>query len=733
MKKFPILVATFLLPALGVWTASAAGPASAAEVPQRGYELVSPPDKGGADVGFSRSRIQASLDGDSVKYSASNAFAGAQGTGTDVDYLARRGGDGGWDTEPMTPPQVPNGGRPFFFLPWGMQTSDDLLHSVILQGNPALVAGAPAGQVNAYRRDSSTPHAPTWDLLTAHGPDVPSAFGTRPTPRDAVDDYSKILFESNDAQTPEAPAEIRSLYLWDRGHVSLAAVMPGGGVPDHGSQAGRAGDYNLRYDATNTISDDGQKIIFATPTDYSGPVQLYQREIGGDTVHISAPQRPDSGPDPAGTQDANFVGASADGSKVFFTSNELLTEDAATGPGTAYHLYKYESGLLTDITPGTGAVSSEGIVSMSNDGSYVYFVTSVRPTSATGPSDTYLYVWHDGTVRAIGPDPAVPDFGNIAQQDYNTIGNSNFYAKVTPDGKAAAFVSPGTAGGILSAYRYDYASNKLTCVSCPRDGSPQTSDATMSELVALYQNDNYRARRISDDGRRVMFQTDQALLPPDSNGVRDVYLWDDGKLELVSSGHDASNSSAGDLSASGDDAFFVTREQLSERDMDTALDLYDYRVGGGERQGPGQPAPCEGSGCQGTGTVVPAAPLAASVTFGGPGDPVLVRSSATTGKATVAKVAPVTGVRAKMRVKAPGKGALAVAGSGLMTVKKSVARAGSVTLTVSLTKRAAARLKQRHRLVVSARVAFRPAAGHASTVGVSLTFKQPKATKKGRS
>lgn len=730
MKKFPILLVTSLLLALGVSTASAVGA-------ERGYELVSPPDKGGADVGFGRTRIQASLDGDSVKYSASNAFAGAQGTGTDVDYLARRDAGGGWDTEPLTPPQAPNGGRPFVFLPWGMQTSDDLKHSVILQGNPALVAGAPAGQINAYRRDSTVPHAPTWDLLSPRGPEVPMAFGMRPTPRDAVDDYSKILFESNDAQTPEAPDGIRSLYLWDRGHISLAAVMPGGGVPDHGSQAGRTGDYNTRYEATNAISDDGQKIIFATPTDYSAPVQLYQREIGGDTVHISAPQRPDSGPDPIGTRDANFVGASADGSKVFFISDELLTEDSGgTGDGgTGNHLYKYEAGVLTDLTPETGAVSGEGILGMSDDGSYVYFSTNsptARPLAATGPSDTYLYVWHDGTVRAIGPTPPVPTFGAIGQQDYNAIGNSNYYAKVTPDGKAVAFVSPGTDSGILSAYRYDYRSNELTCVSCPLDGSPQKRDATMSDVIALYQNDNYRSRRISDDGRRVVFQTTEALLPQDSNGVRDVYLWDDGKLELVSSGHDDTDSSVGDLSASGDDAFFVTRERLSKSDTDTALDLYDYRVGGGEPQGPESLAPCEGSGCQGAATVPPPAPLAASVTFGGPGDPVLTRPPTTTGKASVAKVAPVTGLRAKVRVKAPGKGALTITGSGLTTVKKSVARAGAVTLTVSLTKHAAARLKQRHRLVVSARVAFRPAAGRSSSAGLSLTFKQPKATKKGR-
>jgi hypothetical protein len=44
------------------------------------------------------------------------------------------------------------------------------------------------------------------------------------------------------------------------------------------------------------------------------------------------------------------------------------------------------------------------------------------------------------------------------------------------------------------------------------------------------------ARAVSADGSRVMFDTPNALVPQDTNGVRDVYEWEGSAAHLISSG-----------------------------------------------------------------------------------------------------------------------------------------------------------------------------------------------------
>ena len=102
------------------------------------------------------------------------------------------------------------------------------------------------------------------------------------------------------------------------------------------------------------------------------------------TIEVSASQKTNgSGPggtDPHGPkQSAEYWGASADGSKVFFTSTAELTNDAYTGPDdNAPNLYEYElsgepgvPGRLTDLSvedSGNGA-GVLGVVQVSEEGS----------------------------------------------------------------------------------------------------------------------------------------------------------------------------------------------------------------------------------------------------------------------------------------------------------------------------------------------------------------------------
>jgi hypothetical protein len=93
-----------------------------------------------------------------------------------------------------------------------------------------------------------------------------------------------------------------------------------------------------------------------------------------------------------------------------------------------------------------------------------------------------------------------------------------------------------------------------------------------------------------------------------------------GGLHLLSSGKDANDSYFLEATASGDDAFIVTRERLSAWDIDENYDLYDARVGGGFPDPAPAPAPCSGDTCRNAPSGAPTDPTAGSASLIGPGN-----------------------------------------------------------------------------------------------------------------
>ena len=132
-----------------------------------------------------------------------------------------------------------------------------------------------------------------------------------------------------------------------------------------------------------------------------------------------------------------------------------------------------------------------------------------------------------------------------------------------------------------------------------------------------------RPHWLSDDGRKVFFSTSAALVPEDTNGLTDVYVYDTqtGEQRLISSGRGETGAWFEDASRNGSDVLFVTRQPLVARDGDEVVDLYDSRVGGGFVEPVPPPAPCSGDGCRGR--LSSASPVSSPATnsFSGPGNP----------------------------------------------------------------------------------------------------------------
>src|SRR4029077_11145476 len=122
---------------------------------------------------------------------------------------------------------------------------------------------------------------------------------------------------------------------------------------------------------------------------------------------------------------------------------------------------------------------------------------------------------------------------------------------------------------------------------------------SLPEPIGVYEEPAVLLRHFSSDGSRVFFESVAALLPRDTNGVQDVYEWEQqgvgscqgssatfsassgGCLYLVSSGTSPQPSFFADASASGSDVFFFTFQPLVGQDVDGLVDVYDARVGGG--------------------------------------------------------------------------------------------------------------------------------------------------------
>jgi len=129
---------------------------------------------------------------------------------------------------------------------------------------------------------------------------------------------------------------------------------------------------------------------------------------------------------------------STDGAYMFFESAAELTNDAYTGScDQRNNLYRYDisTGALTDLTVDTqpsdpNGAQVDGIVGLSDDGSYVYYVAEGVLAAGASSGQENLYVSHDGATSFIA---------TLSGRDYPDWESGN--ARVTPDGTHLAFES----------------------------------------------------------------------------------------------------------------------------------------------------------------------------------------------------------------------------------------------------------------------------------------------------
>lgn len=622
----------------------------AARLPDcRAWEMVSPTDKNGGDVLGQNQHVRAAIDGSAAAFMSRAAFGDSIGGDIGFEYMALRGQDR-WETHAITPAQEPLnafgilGG---FDPKWTGEFSPDLSKGIFRAWSPVPSAGEDPNvraAMNLYSRDDlRTPGAGSYELLTkcpgCAGP-LPPVTNNKffPSLAGTSADFSKIIFESRNKLTADAPPPgTPKLYEWAEGSLNWVGQIPPGAESECGpapleacvdaphSIAGQSSGslaFAVSKTTPGTISTDGSRVFFTVGPSDEGSLEfeegrgdLYMRDDRGtantadDTsVKLNAVE----GGSGEGETLAKYWTATPDGSRAYFTTAQQLTADDTDGSSDLY-VYNAErpaGSRLTLLSVGLGGgEGAQGVVGISDDGSFVYLLF-----------EGGIFLWHEGTVSFVGSVSSFDVTPDLLDGPWASFPGRT-RSRVSPDGRFLVFISH-DGGGLLSAhggtdydqtecrtdgctefYVYDAANDSLACASCRPDGAPATAKAdsqvSLNSAVGTAQ-DSHLNRAMSADGRYVFFSTAERLVGADTNGQIDAYEYDlkTGEPHLLSSGQDSGPSFFMDASSNGHDVFILTRQALSGWDTDRAFDLYDARVDGGQPEPPPPPPTCQGDACQ---------------------------------------------------------------------------------------------------------------------------------------
>jgi hypothetical protein len=644
----------------------------------RAYELVSPAEKNGSDATdpFADSTTRASVSGEAITYDSRGSFAEPAGASYEDQFLSRRGPDG-WSTQSITLPYkayqtagLINPYRGLFFTP---ELSEGLaITDIPLTGeSPPVWELYMADFANGSYRWLSRPSTGTEPYLeSVEGAPLPLAAST---------DLSHVVFDEGE---------------WVNGR-AIPIAITNNGKDIVGSVIG-SGD-----DVWHAVSADGSRVFLSSLESCgfgcSVPTALYVRENIEEEQSAIGAKGECTEPAKACTVEvsagaARFWGASADGSTVFYTEGEDL------------HRYEVESGHTTAITS-NGKV--QGVVQISEDGSYVYFVAegvlSGKNAEEHEPvaGQPNLYVSHEGGAptfiatlakgqRSGNGQEEIPGDESDWGRGFPQADPETNTAAVTLDGTRLAFESERsltdydnelaessvetcdeihgerkTNNNCQEIYLYDAETSRLVCASCNPSGARPIGP---SSLRTGSQNKSvgasYRPRDFSEAGT-LFFDSYDALVPHASDGRQNVYEFENGHVYPISDVAGGDESFFLDASANGENVFFGTADQLVAQDRDNRVDVYDARVGGGF-SAPGSAPQCDnGDSCKPPATPQPGifgAP--ASATFSGAGNITPVVSPAapkkTTKKTVKCKKSLVKNkqgrcVKSKSKAKRPGR------------------------------------------------------------------------------
>ncbi len=553
----------------------------------RAYELVTPADtngrpiKGAGDQGDRFGMVQSSPTGGVVSFEVTGGILpGTEGTGGfhGDPYRATRSA-AGWSTALVGPTGTEaSQPEPGSFSP------DQTYSFWKAVGTGTAVVNENEGGYIRYSDGHSE--------LIGRG-----SLGTDPQARGRLitEGGSHVVFQATNVQLePNAPPPgIRAVYDRTADEIThVVSLLPGNVTPTKESTYLNA-------------STDGTAIAFENEG------TLYLRLNNAVTFQI-------------GSKGAVFAGVSNGGKRVFYVEgNDLKAFDT-------------EEEKVIDFSETADAVP----VNVAPEGTRAYFVSEAAiPSSGPNPNgaepqlgEQNLYLSEEGAITFVATvterDVEGVGFGGdkIDGLGLWTLGLQKRQlaidpSRLVPDGSILLFQSRANldtydSGEFAQVYRYDSTENSLECLSCTPTKLPANGGASLQSFAALDLATPFRhysfVPNIRADGKRIFFESTEALVSADTDEVRDVYEWEEagvgsctragGCIYLISSGHSARNNYLFGHSASGDDVFFTTGDVLVGGDEDT-VSVYDARVNGGFAEP--SSVPCIDETCRGSASPPP--------------------------------------------------------------------------------------------------------------------------------
>lgn len=317
------------------------------------------------------------------------------------------------------------------------------------------------------------------------------------------------------------------------------------------------------------IAADGSRAFFATfeqlvNADTDAAIDIYERDLSaGPTALVSQGSvscAPGCGNSSA---PAVFAGASADGSKVFFETNEGLVPADIDG---ANDVYQRSAGVTTQVSDGTQTLPSN-LAAASEDGSRAFLVTAEPLVGGDVNGSNDVYVSQGGV-------PSLVTSGECC--------GSNFGA-ATADGTKVVFTTTEQLDATdtdsnADVYEQEVGGGAPVLIS---HGAPSCAPSCGNGSAAAFFNG------ASADASRVFFTTTEQLAAEDTDAKADIYLHDlaDSTTALISfpgvscptpGGCDANFNGA---SVDGGHVFFQSTERLTEGDVDSESDVYERAAG----------------------------------------------------------------------------------------------------------------------------------------------------------
>jgi hypothetical protein len=374
----------------------------------------------------------------------------------------------------------------------------------------------------------------------------------------------KVFFATNEALTKTDKDEAVDIYVRDLQAETTTLVSAAGtscGLPNCGQ-----GSAPAQFAGTDRTGD---KAFFTTTEglvnqDTDSSPDIYERNLTTKATRLVS--LPGTCPSAELNCNPTFRSASADGSHVFFETNERLTE---SDTDSSQDVYDWSGGTaaLVSTAPGAGNGAFDAtFAGASANGATVYFETN----EALDPADT------DHVQDVYQRSGGVTTLVSAGAEGRGNAEVPASFAWASPDGSSeAVFFSSSEA---LTGEDTDSAQDVYmrlagvtTLLSTGPEGSGGNFDATFAGASA--------------DGSKVFFTTAEPLSAEDLDTTSDIYLRSAAGTQLISVGPVGGNGPAAAtpraVAADGSRAFFVTTERLTgEDDFAGEEDVYGWSPAG---------------------------------------------------------------------------------------------------------------------------------------------------------